>query len=530
MEPPLEVPFSIQNRLNNLSVSKDITNNNVLSNKPESLFQTVVKRAQVFEEFSKQISLELQTLYQEYLTHQIETELQITMNNIKKKNCKCKEQIEEQKQLINSLKGRIIKLESESITKNQEISKLNEDIDNFLEVNKLRTEGVNTIVKRKSVTFNDKILDEKNNYDDTIQYPSEESSFNTNTELKSIKLETKEDDEELKKPEKLKTTSFDYENENLSKQDDQIITPTTPMTPTTPTTPTIPTTPVISTIPTISTTHSIPTTPTTPTTPIYTITMDEIIRKYIDKVKKNDQQKQPKLEQEIYPVNQEIQENQDYNLKVVDNSYIESNWNDDDSDKNITNNDKWKTESQNDNISLNDYDSNKNINEVDNWKPWKSEEDTSLSDNHSRNVNDDDDNWKSERQDDDDTSLNDNNNNKHIYEEDDETSFNRNANGNANEGTSLNKNINERDSWGAWGSEEVSYNRNEQDSWGAWGSERASVNRNAKYENNLDSWRSEEVHDNHSRNIDENEDWRSRNQDDDVPYNAPLNHNDSNRN
>src|SRR4051794_11584345 len=117
MELPLDVPVSIHNRLNNASVSKDITKN-IFSNNQESLFQNVVKRAQVFEEFSKQISLELQTLYQEYLTQQIENELQITMNQIKKKNCKCKEQIEVQKQLIDSLKGRIVKLESESITKN----------------------------------------------------------------------------------------------------------------------------------------------------------------------------------------------------------------------------------------------------------------------------------------------------------------------------------------------------------------------------------------------------------------------------
>src|SRR5580698_1486565 len=140
MESQLDGLASIPNRLNIESAATDATKD-IFSNKQETLFQTVVKRAQAFEEFSKQISLELQTLYQEYLTQQIESELQ---SKLKKKKCKCKEQVEVQKQLIDSLKVRINKLETESITKNQEISKLSQDIDKFLE---LRTKEANINVK-----------------------------------------------------------------------------------------------------------------------------------------------------------------------------------------------------------------------------------------------------------------------------------------------------------------------------------------------------------------------------------------------
>ena len=79
METQLYGLASIQNTLNIESAVEDATRN-TFSNKQESLFQTVVERAQVFEEYSKKISLELQTLYQEYLAQQIESELQITMN------------------------------------------------------------------------------------------------------------------------------------------------------------------------------------------------------------------------------------------------------------------------------------------------------------------------------------------------------------------------------------------------------------------------------------------------------------------
>src|SRR2546423_8078303 len=84
----------MQNRMNFESTS---STRNQFSNKQDNLFQTLIKQAQVFEEFSKlskRISLELQTSYQEYLTQRKESELA----KHGKDNCSCKELIESQKQ------------------------------------------------------------------------------------------------------------------------------------------------------------------------------------------------------------------------------------------------------------------------------------------------------------------------------------------------------------------------------------------------------------------------------------------------
>jgi len=54
-------------------------------------------------------------------------------------NCNCKEQIESQIQLIDSLRIRIEELEIDSIIKNQEIKKLQQGFDDLFKFNKLRT-------------------------------------------------------------------------------------------------------------------------------------------------------------------------------------------------------------------------------------------------------------------------------------------------------------------------------------------------------------------------------------------------------
>src|ERR1051325_2101730 len=136
----------IQNKTNFESYT---TTKNQYLNKKDNLFKTLIKQAQVFEEFSKlskRISSELQTSYQEYLTQKKESEL----NKLGKENCNCKELIEAQRQLIDSLRARIKKLEVDSNSKSQDIKKLRQDINNCLE---LQAKGSIIDNKRNSFPF-----------------------------------------------------------------------------------------------------------------------------------------------------------------------------------------------------------------------------------------------------------------------------------------------------------------------------------------------------------------------------------------
>ncbi|CAG8698096.1 14260_t:CDS:2 [Funneliformis caledonium] len=106
------------------SMISSLTNQTI--EKQEPLVHILEKQAKEFEEFGKRMSVELQSSYQDYI-RQNEPNIQKSNPESEVKSaitCECREKTK----LINSLKTRIEELETESIIKNQELKKLQLDV------------------------------------------------------------------------------------------------------------------------------------------------------------------------------------------------------------------------------------------------------------------------------------------------------------------------------------------------------------------------------------------------------------------
>lgn len=96
------------------------------NNQPKNPFYNFIEKAKEFEEFGKQINLDLQNSYKEYLDQQMEREF-IEEKNYKK----YEEKIVYQSQLIDNLRARVEELETDSVIKDQDIKKLRNELNDF---------------------------------------------------------------------------------------------------------------------------------------------------------------------------------------------------------------------------------------------------------------------------------------------------------------------------------------------------------------------------------------------------------------
>ncbi|CAI2164677.1 3740_t:CDS:1 [Funneliformis geosporum] len=112
------------------SMISSLTNQSI--EKQEPLVHILEKQAKEFEEFGKRMSVELQSSYQDYIRqHEPNIPKSDTESEVKSAiTCECKEKTK----LINSMKARIEELESESIIKNQEIKKLQIDVQSLFDM------------------------------------------------------------------------------------------------------------------------------------------------------------------------------------------------------------------------------------------------------------------------------------------------------------------------------------------------------------------------------------------------------------
>jgi hypothetical protein len=94
--------------------------------KQDPLTHILEKQAKEFEDFSKRMSLEFQSSYQEYIKRQ--NELQNLYPIVE--TCQCKEK----ENIINSLKSRIEELENDSIIKNQDIKNLQKNVQSLINI------------------------------------------------------------------------------------------------------------------------------------------------------------------------------------------------------------------------------------------------------------------------------------------------------------------------------------------------------------------------------------------------------------
>ncbi|GBB88869.1 hypothetical protein RclHR1_01550006 [Rhizophagus clarus] len=144
----------------------------------DPLSHILEKQAKEFEDFSKRMTLEFQSSYQEYLKR---NEIQKLYSGIE--ICQCKEKDE----IINSLKSRIDELEKDSITKNQEIKNLQKNIQSIFDIivkkGIANVEEIDIIMPTK-ITITTEIGEEI--YDN-------ESTKQVNIELKDHKIEIEKD-------------------------------------------------------------------------------------------------------------------------------------------------------------------------------------------------------------------------------------------------------------------------------------------------------------------------------------------------
>ncbi|RIA79166.1 hypothetical protein C1645_116547, partial [Glomus cerebriforme] len=112
----------------NINKNDSDSNNNIdLLNK--QFYELTVKQANEFEEFGKQMSLELRNFYKEYSARQNESlKMETKFVEMEKVVKKFEEQIDSQSQLIDSLKARIEELETDSLIKNQDIKQLQNEL------------------------------------------------------------------------------------------------------------------------------------------------------------------------------------------------------------------------------------------------------------------------------------------------------------------------------------------------------------------------------------------------------------------
>ncbi|CAG8761765.1 2067_t:CDS:1, partial [Funneliformis caledonium] len=113
----------------------------------DPFYKLIEKQTKEFEEYIR-VSLDLQTTYKEYLVQQNESKQNNSMDTlveIKKIYERYDEKIDTQSKLIDSLKARIEELETDSIIKNQDIKKLQQEFIDF----KNRDKKSNTLSKNE---------------------------------------------------------------------------------------------------------------------------------------------------------------------------------------------------------------------------------------------------------------------------------------------------------------------------------------------------------------------------------------------
>src|SRR6266540_2130652 len=116
---------SIVPSIQNDDIKSNINNYTLKDKINDPFYKLIENQAKEFEEFGKQMSLDLQNSYKECQDESIKMEKE------SKKDCECKEQIVAQEQLIDSLRARIEELETDSIIKEQDIKKLRQDFLDF---------------------------------------------------------------------------------------------------------------------------------------------------------------------------------------------------------------------------------------------------------------------------------------------------------------------------------------------------------------------------------------------------------------
>ena len=98
----------------------------VVSDSP--FYNLIEQQANIFEEFGKRMGLDWKNSYKDYVIQQKETTVSIEMERIYKK---FEDKLASQSQLIDSLRSRIEELETDSIVKDQNYKKLQNEFNGF---------------------------------------------------------------------------------------------------------------------------------------------------------------------------------------------------------------------------------------------------------------------------------------------------------------------------------------------------------------------------------------------------------------
>ncbi|RGB28222.1 hypothetical protein C1646_797372 [Rhizophagus diaphanus] len=126
--------YLTQNEKNNINLNNNKNysndnNNNILNDR---YYNLIIEQAKEFENFGKRMSLNLQNFRKELVIQQNDI-INDEPFDIEKVFKNCKEKIDSQVQLIDSLKNRIEDLENDSFIKTQDIKELQNDFSYFIE-------------------------------------------------------------------------------------------------------------------------------------------------------------------------------------------------------------------------------------------------------------------------------------------------------------------------------------------------------------------------------------------------------------
>ncbi|PKC06009.1 hypothetical protein RhiirA5_484069 [Rhizophagus irregularis] len=123
--------YLTQNEKNNINLNnnKNYSNDNILNDR---YYNLIIEQAKEFENFGKRMSLNLQNFRKELVIQQNDI-INDEPFDIEKVYKNCKEKIDSQVQLIDSLKNRIEDLENDSFIKTQDIKELQNDFSYLIE-------------------------------------------------------------------------------------------------------------------------------------------------------------------------------------------------------------------------------------------------------------------------------------------------------------------------------------------------------------------------------------------------------------